>query len=885
MLAMRQSWISIQRAVTGSTWSPLQMVVLTAIAVLGIPALSRGQSPSDEAKGVSTESLSPEAVQFFESKIRPVLIEHCYRCHSSDGQAVRGGLSLDHRDAILAGGESGPAVVPHDLDESVLWDAINHRGMRMPPNSKLPANVIEDFKSWIEMGSPDPRVQTGVQVHSQVTAEDIEKGKSFWSFQKPSKPTVPESKFQDWSRTDIDRFVAAAWDKQDLQPNADTSAGTLIRRLYVDLIGILPDAAAVEAFEMEYAKSEDRAIAKVVDDLLAKPQFGERWGRHWLDVVRFAESTGKEVDATFPHAWRYRDFVIDSFNQDKPYDYFIRQQIAGDLLPAPSDKAWTENLIATGFLAIGPKSLSEQNPRQFKADLIDEQIDVTTRVVLGISVACARCHDHKFDPISQEDYYALAGIFQSTETCFGGSRSLRNRQPSRLIELPMEDLGPEAKAIAPSELAKMKEQLTRLQTELVEARRAQRQPTSTNNPRNRILNAAILDQAVSQLNQQILSYDSSGKPQTLAMGVQDSERIANARLLARGEIDKPAQEVPRGFVTVLSDGSTPMPSKSSGRLELANWLTSRDNPLTARVMVNRIWQHLIGKALVRETDNFGLSGPAPSHPELLDYLAVDFMDHNWSIKQMIRAIANSRVYRLSSQYDPLHLEADPNNLYIARGNTRRLDAEALRDSILAASQQLDTRRPRGSMIASWGQTILGPNGPAAIPPEAIRAMTSESTDGLGALLRPLFNARNNSQPFDAPTYYRSVYLPIARNSLPRSLDLFDFAEPSLIVGERESSNTPEQALYLMNSRFILEQSDALARVLIQRNSNPIARIEQAFVAVYGRKANEGERNAALSFYRNAIKNVDDPQTDVRSFRALSQLCQALFGSAEFRYIP
>ncbi|XZE32493.1 PSD1 and planctomycete cytochrome C domain-containing protein [Pirellulaceae bacterium SH501] len=883
---MRLSWILIQRAVVGLATAPLSTAAIASIVTLGIvPAQGLAQSPATESKDVSAASLSPEAIQFFESKIRPVLIEHCYRCHSSDGQAVRGGLSLDHRDAILAGGESGPAVVPHDLDESVLWDAINHRGMRMPPNSKLPANVIQDFKTWIEMGAPDPREQTGVQVHSQVSAEDIEKGKSFWSFRKPIKPLVPTPTLKDWSRTDVDRFVAAAWDKQDLKPVADTNPGTLIRRLYVDLIGILPDAAAVQTFEIEFAKSEEQAIAKVVDDLLARPQFGERWGRHWLDVARYAESTGKEIDATFPYAWRYRDFVIDSFNQDKPYDHFIRQQIAGDLLPAPTDKVWMENLIATGFLAIGPKSLSEQNPRQFKADLVDEQIDATTRVVLGISVACARCHDHKFDPISQEDYYALAGIFQSTETCYGGSRSLRNRQPSRLIELPMEDLGPEAKKIAPSELAKMKEQLARLQTELVEARRAQRQPTANNNPRSRILSAAILDQAVSQLNQQILSYDATGKPLTLAMGVQDSDRIANARLLARGEIDKPAQEVPRGFVSVLSDEERKIPNNASGRLELANWLTSRENPLTARVMVNRIWQHLIGKALVRETDNFGLSGPAPSHPELLDYLAVEFMEHNWSIKHMARVIANSRVYRLSSQYDPSLLEADPNNLYIARANPRRLDAEALRDSILAASQQLDKRRPRGSMIASWGQTILGPNGPAAIPPEAIRAITSDSTDGLAAVLRPLLSARNNSQPFDAPMYYRSVYLPVARNSLPRSLDLFDFAEPSLIVGERESSNTPEQALYLMNSEFILEQSDALARVLIKGHSNPIARIEQAFVAVYGRKANEAERNAALTFYRSATKNVDDPQADVRSFQALSQLCQALFGSAEFRYLP
>ncbi|XZE46691.1 PSD1 and planctomycete cytochrome C domain-containing protein [Pirellulaceae bacterium SH467] len=884
---MRQPFVSFQRAAVALARPSLATLSIAFLASVGLVSLSdtaKGQT-TEAPSAASMESLSSEAISFFESKIRPVLIEHCFRCHSSDGQAIRGGLSLDHRDAILVGGESGPAIVPHNLDESVLWDAINHRGMRMPPNAKLPANVIDDFKTWIEMGAPDPRIQTGTTVQSQVTAEDIEKGRSFWSFQKPTKPPVPTPTLPEWPRTDIDRFVAATWDKQNLKPAMDTAASNLVRRLHIDLIGILPDASAVQAFEKAYEKSPEDAVSKTVDELLAQPQFGERWGRHWLDVARYAESTGKEVDATFPYAWRYRDFVIDSFQQDKPYDLFVRQQVAGDLLPAPTDEVWAENLIATGFLAIGPKSLSEQNPRQFKADLVDEQIDATTRVILGVSVACARCHDHKFDPITQEDYYALAGLFQSTETCYGGSRSLRNRQPSRLIELPIDDLGPDAKPLAPSDLAKMKDQRSRLETELIEARRAQRQPNASNNPRNRFLNAAVLDQAVSQLNQQILSYDSSGRPLTLAMGVQDSERITNARLLARGEIDKPAQEVPRGFVTVLSSQPVSLSANTSGRLEFAQWLTSCDNPLTARVMVNRIWQHLIGKALVRETDNFGLSGPAPSHPELLDYLAVEFMDHNWSVKHVIRTIANSRVYRLSSQYDPSHLEADPNNLYVARANPRRLDAEALRDSILAISHQLDPRRPRGSIIAAWGQTILGPNGPAAIPPEALRAILSDSPETVGTLLRPLIGIRNNSQPFDAPTYYRSVYLPIARNNLPRALDLFDFAEPSLIVGERESSNTPEQALYLMNSPFILEQSDALARVLIQSQSNPIARIEQAFVEVYGRKATEEERNAALAFYRSAVQGKQDQPSDVRSFGALSQLCQALFGSAEFRYIP
>ena len=836
-------------------------------------------------------NLSPDAVQFFETKIRPVLAEKCYRCHSSDGQGVRGGLSVDNRDALLAGGESGPAVVPGNLEESILWNAINHRDYRMPPKSKLPDSVLEDFRKWIEMGAPDPRVQTGVAIHSKVSADDISKGKEFWSFRAPRDISPRVSKFSSWAKSTIDRYVAQGWDDSDLTPADDTDATTLLRRIYIDLVGLPPSSEEHDSFVRSFKSRPETAISNIVDELLERPQFGERWGRHWLDVARYAESTGKEVEMTFPHAWRYRDYVIDSFNADKPYDRFIQEQIAGDLLPAKTDAQWQEHLIATGFLALGPKSLAEQNPRQFQADLIDEQIDTTTRVLLGVSVACARCHDHKFDPIPQSDYYALAGIFQSTTTFYGGNRSQRNRQPSNLIILPIEDNSKTDKPISKSELAELKSQLKEVENQYEEARRAQRNPAlakdKTPGGRPSFLNVAILDQAIAMLTNKIHSVDSDGKPISMCMGVQDADKVRAARLLVRGEIDQPAQEVERGFVQVLSNQPVTLSNKSSGRLEFAKWIASKDNPLTAKVMVNRIWQHLIGKAMVREPDNFGFSGPAPTHPELLDHLALDFMNNKWSVKHTIRSIVNSRVYRLASTHDPDRFEADPDNLHVARANVRRLDAESMRDSMLAIGGQIDLNRPRASVIASFGQVTMGPNGPVSIPPAAISMILDKDKAGAAgaAGLRALGGVRNaNANPFEVPSYFRSVYLPIARNTLPRALDVFDFAEPSLVVGTRESSNTPDQALYMLNNPFVLEQSDALARRIMKLSSNPIDRAGKAFNLVYGRSATEDELRSASVFFRKADESKGSLPREQQTFKTLSEFCQALFCSAEFRFI-
>jgi hypothetical protein len=823
---------------------------------------------------------SAEQIQFFESKIRPVLVEHCYKCHSTESGTVRGGLGVDHREALFSGGASGPAVVPGNLEESILWNAINYNDYQMPPNRKLPPAVIADFRKWIEMGAPDPRTNEGVVVHSKVTPEIIEQGKQHWSFQTPKKTAVDAKQFQDWTRTDIDRFVASSWDAAGLTPAEDATPADLVRRLFNDLIGIPPTFAERNRFLNAYDKNADDAIASLVDDLLRRPQFGERWGRHWLDVARYAESTGHENDMTFPQAWRYRDFVIDSFQKDKPYDVFLRQQIAGDLIKVDSDEEWAENLIATGFLAIGPKALMEQNPRQFQADLVDEQIDVTTRVILGLSISCARCHDHKFDAIAQEDYYALAGIFLSTETCYGGTRTQRNKQPSRLIQLPIEDKEKNLAAISPTDRDKLKEELKTLETLYSEALRARRLDS---NPGRTLVNVGLLDQLRGQAKGILSRYDEQGKPYSLCMGVQDRTNVRNARLLVRGEINQPAQEVQRGVLRVLNGDKIRMPRNSSGRLELAEWLTSTENPLTARVMVNRIWLHMIGKAIVRETDNFGVSGPRPTHPELLDYLAVEFMESGWSVKHVIKLIATSRTYRLSSQYDASQFELDPENLYVARGNSRKLDAESMRDAILAVSGQLELKRPSKSPIANLGEVTILPNGRATVPPGIFSTLVGQGND-FSALQKLSGGLRVDSQILNAPSYVRSVYLPIARNSLPRALDVFDFAEPSLVVGERETSNTPDQALFMLNSTFVLEQSDALARSLMKRVSNRRGQSIVAFQQILGRDPTESERRAVEAFFRNAEKSNTSRNKDQAAFQTLSQFCQALMCSAEFRIV-
>lgn len=751
---------------------------------------------------------------FFETRIRPVLVNKCYECHSAGAKKLRGGLYLDTREGSRKGGETGPAVVPGNLDASLIIKAICYtdKDMQMPPKQQLPDAVIADFKQWISMGAPDPR-EGSVAASSKMTAEEV---KSFWSLQPVVAPALPATKDKSWAWSDMDRFVRAAQEAKGLKPVGDAERMVLVRRIYFDLIGLPPTPEEAQAFVKD---PDPKAFEKLVDRLLASPQFGERWGRHWLDIARYGESTGRERNYPFPEAWRYRDYVIDAVNKDKPYDRFVREQIAGDLLPVTSAAERNEHIVATGFLAIGPKSVAEKNAAVFANDLIDEQIDVVTRGFLGLTVSCARCHDHKFDPVAMKDYYALAGIFRSTETCYGvNGYKVRNDSPllpliaeTTPVSLAMQSREP--KHDAPAGAPKKKKG----------------KPA-----RDTVYTVPTLEVAP--------GVNTTGS----AMGVREG-KIGDSPVFARGEPDEPGATVPRGFIPVIRSATAGgIPANQSGRLQLANWIATPSNPLTARVAVNRAWMQLFGTGIVATSDNFGFMGTRPSNAQLLDHLTAKFIQDGWSMKKLIRGIVLSHTYQLSSARDAKNESVDPDNLTLWHMTQRRLDAEAIRDSVLAITAQLDKTPPRGSEVSKLPGTDL-------------------------AKARVYGMLENESLK-------RSVYLPIVRNRTPEVLDMFDFAEPSLLTASRDVTNVPSQALFMMNSEFIDKQSNIAAGILMKAKMTDAQRIDAAYWRMLCRPATSAEQARAVQFLQNMGKAGGAAE------RGYTALCQAIFASAEFRFI-
>jgi cytochrome c553 len=801
---------------------------LSRLMLLGVLAAVAPPAPAAEP------APDKDGVAFFEKNIRPVLVKECYSCHSTNAEKIRGGLKLDTRDGVRKGGDGGPAVVPGDLDKSRLLLAIKHDESvkPMPPKKdKFSDDVIADFEKWIAMGAPDPRDAPTKVVKYEI---DIEKGRKFWAFQPAKKEAPPEVKDSAWPRGDIDRFVLADLEAKGLKPVADADPHALLRRLYFDLVGLPPAPEDVEAFVKDFAAKPQAAVEAAVDKLLASPQFGERWGRHWLDVARYAESSGKSVNIAYPHAWRYRDYVIKAFNDDMPYDQFVREQLAGDLLSAKDDKEKAEFLVATGFLAIGPKAHDERNPRQFEMDLADEQIDATSRAFLGLTVACARCHDHKFDPIPQKDYYALAGIFRSTETCYGTIRIFQSNHPSPTITLPRgADATTGLEPLSDDRRAAIKKQMDDLKDQI-----------SKQTGQDAFIRNILLRSRSSTLQSQLDMYDSDGTPKPLAMGVREGRRGADSPLFVRGELSQPGDTVKRGFPQVLT---TEQPSirRDSGRLELADWIASKDNPLTARVMANRVWLHLMGRGLAPVPDNFGASGLPPTHPALLDYLAVSFADDGWSVKKLIRTIVLSHAYQLSSQFDEKNFEADPDDVLMWRMPKRRLEVEAIRDAMLAVAGKLDLTPPKGSPIEQGGEGGVA------------------------------FRLRLGGDP-SASDDHRTVYLPIIRDQIPEVLTLFDFPDPSLLVGERAVTTVPAQSLYLMNNPFVIRQSEALGEKLLAGADDDAARLTRAYLTCYSRPPSEKELKKARQF-------LDDYGKDHSRRATWAALSQALFASAEFSH--
>jgi hypothetical protein len=792
-----------------------------------------------------------------------------------------GGLFLDTRNGVLTGGKSGTAIVPGKPEDSLLIQAINYKGRKMPPSGQLSDAAIADLTHWVAMGAPDPREAT---VSAPASSIDLEKGRKYWAFQPPQKPAVPKVKNGRWSSQPIDRFLLAGLEKAHILPVADADRVTLLRRVTLDLTGLPPTPEEITAFQKDTSRD---AYAKVVDRLLASPRFGERWGRHWLDVARYADSVGRGRNYAFPFAWRYRDWVIDAFNLDMPYDRFVRAQVAGDLLPANDAVEQNRNLVATGFLTLGSHDLVEQNPAVFRMDVVDEQINATSRAFMGITVGCARCHDHKFDPIPTTDYYAMAGIFKSTDMLSGLQRRPRDNasyfQSSLLAKLSPNPNDPTTHYLPDpqqhAEYDRLTAQLTELQL----------------NPRRylaKVMNTtpAALPQGQAQMklrqySQDLLrQLDQFPLPKNLAMAVRDSADVADTEVLIKGEIKDVGPSVPRGFPQVMSKPgeSAPVAAGHSGRLELAEWLSRRDNPTTARVAVNRIWEHLFGSGVVASVDNFGAMGEKPVNQPLLDYLAVRFMDQGWSTKKLIREIVMSRTYRLSTATLARNERVDPDNKLLWRANRRRLEVEAIRDSLLMVAGRLELTPPATSPVLDL---------PRAAP--VIRRIRPGAGDDYAVSMTS-----------------RSVYVPVLRNMLPEMFETFDFPEPSETKGVRDVTTVPTQALFMMNSRFVIEQARAAAsKLLAEPDSTPEQRVRRAYLQVLNREPAAAELNRALIFVHSAQEEappmdpnlLPDPKARRRpaarrnpgeplplpqvtpEISAWEHLYQALFASAEFRY--
>jgi hypothetical protein len=778
--------------------------------------------------------LDPAGVQFFEQKIRPVLIQHCYKCHSADAKKPRGGLRLDSRAGLLQGGASGPAIVPHKAGESLLIQALRYDDLAMPPQGKLPPQVIAEFERWVAMGAPDPRDASTGWGSKRI---NLETGRKFWAFQTPRHHAAPAVKDEGWPQGDVDRFILARLEAAGLRPTGDADRATLIRRVTIDLIGLPPTPEELGAF---VADRRPDAFARVVDRLLASPHFGERWGRHWLDVARYADSNGKDENLTFHEAWRYRDYVIKAFNEDRPLDRFLREQLAGDLLPAAGQAQRDEQLVATGFLVVGPKMLFDRDPLKRKMDVVDEQIDTVGRALLGLTVGCARCHDHKFDPIPNADYYALAGVFSSTRTLDG----IKENNPL-VSGWMLRPLGPDGEKLRAVQLAHQKEI-----EDVGEALRKARAALlglegKAGTPATQVGAARQRVQAL-EAEEKKLNAEMPPAP-ALAMAVQDEDEPADVPINIRGNPHAPGQIVPRGFVQVASLGAVPaIPAQRSGRLELAEWLTAPEHPLTARAFVNRVWLHLFGEGLVRTVVDFGAQGERPSHPELLDELAVRFMEDGWSVKKLVRMLVLSRAYQLGWTGDPAAERIDPENRLYWRANRRRLEAEVLRDAMLCTSGRLD-RTMGGSSVATLGEFATNNGGKGGI-----------GTDQ---------NVR------------RSVYLPVIRNDLPPLFEVFDFADPDVCVGKRNITLVPTQALYLMNSPFVMDQARHAARRLLGEARDDEERMTLLYRRTLGRPPSLAEKTATMQFLRHSATGTNE-QAELNAWAAL---CQAVFGSVDFRF--
>jgi Protein of unknown function (DUF1553)/Protein of unknown function (DUF1549)/Planctomycete cytochrome C len=762
---------------------------------------------------------------FFELKVRPVLAMKCLPCHG--GKKTNSGLRVDSREALLRGGDRGPAIVPGKPAKSLLIQAVRQidDDLKMPPDRRLPDEATTALAEWIAAGAAWPKEAT-----KQPATGDG--GAVHWAF-KRVKVALPPPDPSGWSTAAIDRFVAEGRRAAGLSPARRADRRTLIRRVTFDLTGLPPTPEEISDFLADRSPS---AFSHVVDRLLASPHHGERWGRHWMDVVRYADTAGDNADYPIPEAARYRDYIIDSFNSDKPYDQIIREHLAGDLLARRAPPArYAESVIATGFLALSRRYATA--PFELWHLTLEDTIDTTGRAFLGLTLRCARCHDHKFDPVTQRDYYALYGIFASTTFPYAGSEELQSKSFPRMNFVPTLHW-----AEAQAKLERYQKRLTELDRE---AKALESKSDTSSKSRGEKLRAEW-----SNLRRASLPADVPG-----SYAVSEGKPV-DVPLQHRGDPDSPGAIVPRGvpqFPFLAAEAATDVASGSSGRLELALWLTHPDHPLTARVMANRIWQHHFGRGIVATPSNFGVRGEPPSHPELLDWLAAKFVAGGWSIKDMHREIVLSQTYQLSSENDSPYVARDPDNRWLWRFPVRRLDAESIRDAMLVVSGRLERRRP----------------GPQPFPPIEAWHWTQHN-------------------PFKAvyPSRHRSVYLMTQRLVKHPFMAIFDGPDTNASTDLRPRSTVPLQALYLRNNPFVQEQAAGFADRLIASDSETQARIRRAYDLAWGRPPEADEIDRWIRYLkdcRGALAAAQISQAAIER-EAWSSLAKVMLTSNEFLYI-
>ena len=765
-----------------------------------------------------TAAAADDSTEFFEKNIRPVLARQCYACHSEKSKPVQGDLLLDSKEGLARGGKSGvPAIIPGKPDESLLIKAIRgtHKDLKMPPGKPLDEASVQAFSKWVEMGAPDPR--SSAVKYVAPPAYDWNKEKQHWAYQPIRRAEPPAVSDPEWSRTPIDRFVKAKLDEQGLRPLARASKPALLRRLTYSLTGLPPTPAETAAFLADHSP---QAYEKLVDRLLASPAYGEHWGRKWLDLVRYADTAGDASDFPVPELYRYRNYVIRSLNGDKPFDLFLREQIAGDLMTPRDAEDRREKIIATSYLALSRRF--GQTTGEFYLTL-DDTVENLSKSFLALTVGCARCHDHKFDPIPTHDYYALTGIFKSTNYAHSG---LEHHQYLENFV-----------ALDPKDQAR----LDKVQNRMIELFKiAKRDVPPPGLDKDKLLEFHQARTEFTRIRQNFPDIP-------MAFAVSDGKPL-NAKVMIKGDPTTLGPEVPRGFLTVLGGQKVPADAKGSGRDLLANWILDPANPLTNRVFVNRLWLGHFGRGLVDSPNDFGTRGEKPSHPELLDYLATRFREDGYSIKKLHKQILMSRAYQTAAGHDAANATKDAKNAFYWRFDRRRLTAEEIRDTMLAASGQLDPAMPAAHPFPPRGSYVYTQHHPFVA----------------------------DLDKFDHR--HRSVYLLQQRFRRNPYLELFDGPDPNNTTPSRSDNISALQSLYFMNNDFVARQAEALAaRVALESDTLP-ARVDQAYRLLFTRPAAAPEISDATQLVARVEANTKDRKL------AWTSLMRALLSSNEFFYV-